>query len=84
VIIRVAISPLGSGWMAAAQDPQHVVLVGRQFGRGLEELFPRLHDPGGHHLQAQHDLLFAGGEAARLFQFAGQNPSHDAPPTIVV
>ena len=72
------------GGMTAAQDPQHVVLVGRQFGRGLQKLFPWLHDAGGHHLQGQHHLLFAGGEAPRLFQFASEDASHDAVVKIVV
>jgi hypothetical protein len=60
--------------MAASQDAQHVVLVGGQVGVGLEKRFPRLHDPGGRHAQAQQDLLLERGEGGLLLQLLGDNP----------
>ena len=64
------------GRMAPAQNAQHVVLVGRQFGGGLEELLPRLHDARGRDPQAQEDLLLARGERALLLQFPSDDSSH--------
>jgi hypothetical protein len=59
------------GRMTAAQDAQDVVLIGRQVGVGLEERFPRFHDPGGRQPEAEQDFLFSRGEGPRLFQLAG-------------
>ena len=66
------------GRMGAAEDPEHVVLVGGQLGRRLEKSRPRLHDPCGRHPQAEQDFLLGGREGLLLLQLVGDDASHAA------
>jgi hypothetical protein len=63
--------------MAAAQNPQHVVLIRRQIGRRLEKLLPRVEDASRGDPQTEQHLLLAGVELALLFEGARNGSGHD-------
>src|SRR6476646_10256216 len=64
--------------MTPPQNPQHVVLIRRQIGGGLEKPFPGVEDSCRRDPQTKQDLLLAGVEFALLFEGVRNRSGHGA------